>query len=223
MKTTTLCAVAFLFAVTSSAFAVSVDRDITADYVKANPKEFTVSVTEEANGLLAFTVVFTTPDPRYVVAHLVVRDSKTTYATSDTPSFTKNRSNTFHFSVPRDLVATSTFSLGVSGFADSGGEAVPLPGTITNKLQLLDFVPEKAAGIKGVTFHLSSGEDFLVDKDTVIAKLTDVVPFGESTKKDVAAPAKPFRYNVALVLREYADGESYGMTSLTLPIVTEDG
>lgn len=179
MKTTTLCAVAFLLFVTSSAFAVSVDRDITADYVKANPKEFTVSVTEEANGLLAFTVVFTTPDPRYVVAHLVVRNSEKIYATSDTPSFMKNRSNTVYFSIPGDLVATSTFSLGVSGFADSGGEAVPLPGTITNKLQLLDFVPQKAAGIKGVTFHLSSGEDFLVDKDTVIAKLANVVQSGE--------------------------------------------
>ncbi len=143
MKTTTLCAVALLFAITNWAFAVSVDRDITADYVKANPKEFTVSVTEDANGLLAFTVVFATPDPRYVVAHLVVRDSKKTYATSDTPSFTKNRSNTFHFSIPRDFVATSTFSLGVSGFADSGGEAVSLPGTIDNKLYLLDFVPKK--------------------------------------------------------------------------------
>lgn len=64
MKTTTLCAVAFLFAITSWSFAVSVDRDITADYVKANPKEFTVRVTEEPNGLLAFTVVFATPDPR---------------------------------------------------------------------------------------------------------------------------------------------------------------
>ena len=100
MKTATLVAVALLLVVTSWAFAVSVDRDITADYVKTNPKEFTVSVTEEANGLLAFTVVLTTPDPRYVVAHLVVRDSEKIYATSDTPSFTKNRSNTFHFSVP---------------------------------------------------------------------------------------------------------------------------
>ncbi len=143
MKTTSLCAVAFLFAITSWAFAVSVDRDITADYVKANPKEFTVRVTEEANGLLAFTVVLETPDPRYVVAHLVVRDSEKIYATSDMPAFTKNRSNTFHFSVPRDFVATSTFSLGVSGFADSGGEAVPRPGTIENKFQLLDFIPKK--------------------------------------------------------------------------------
>jgi len=143
MKTAILCSAAFLLVLTSWAFAVSVDRNITADYVKAHPKEFTVSVTEEANGLLAFTVVFETPEPRYVVAHLVVRDSERTYAASHTPSFTKNRSNTFHFSVPRDLVATSTFSLGVSGFTNSGGEAVPLPGTIENKLRLLDFVPEK--------------------------------------------------------------------------------
>lgn len=143
MRSAILCAAAFLLVPFHSGFAVSVDRNITTDYVKSNPKEFTVSVTEEAKGLLAFTVVFATPEPRYVVAHLVVRDSERAYAESHTPSFTKNRSNTFHFAVPRDLVATSTFSLGVSGFANSGGEAVPLPGTIENKFQLLDFVPEK--------------------------------------------------------------------------------
>lgn len=143
MKAATLGAGVFLLVVTSWAFAVSVDRDITADYLKSNPNEFTVNVTEDANGLLAFTVVFATPDPRYVVAHLVVSDSDKTYAKSDTASFTKNRSNTFHFSVPRNLVATSTFSLSVSGFADTGGEAVPRPGTIENKVQLLDFVPAK--------------------------------------------------------------------------------
>ena len=143
MKTTALCGIAFFVVLSSWAFAVSVDRNITTDYVKSNPKEFSVRVTEEANGLLTFTVVYTTSEPRYVVARLVVKDSKRTYAESNTPVFTKNQSNTFRFSVPRDLVATSTFSLGVSGFAESGGKAIPLPGTIGNKLQLMDFVPKK--------------------------------------------------------------------------------
>ncbi len=142
MKHFTLCGTAFVLLLSSWAYAVSVDRNITAEHVKLNPNEFTVSVVEGPDGLVAFSVVYTCPEPRYVVAHLVVKDSLRTYAESHTPSFTKNHSNTFHFSIPREMVATSTFSLGVSGFVISGGEAVPRPGTIENKLQLVDFVPE---------------------------------------------------------------------------------
>ena len=101
-ETATLWAGVLFLVVTFWAFAVSFDRNITTDYVKSHPKEFTVSVTAKANGLLAFTVVFLTPEPRYVVAHLVVRDAERAYAESHTPLFTRNRSNTFHFSVPQN-------------------------------------------------------------------------------------------------------------------------
>ena len=111
MKTATLWAGVLFLVVTSWAFAVSFDRNITTDYVKSHPKEFTVSVTAKANGLLAFTVVFATPEPRYVVAHLVVRDAERAYAESHTPLFTRNRSNTFHFSVPRDEPQLRRFHL----------------------------------------------------------------------------------------------------------------
>ena len=75
------------------------------------------------------------------MAHLTVRDGEKTFATSDTPEFTRNARNTFYFSVVREFVAASEYSLGVSGFAAAGDEAVPIVGTRIYRLRLGQFVP----------------------------------------------------------------------------------
>lgn len=132
---------ALVFAASPAVIALTVEEDITPEYVRSHPKEFSVKVAKGENGLIAFTVVFTLPEPRCVIAHLVVRSGDRVLAESITPAFTKNSENTFHFSVPPECLATSEFTLGASGFAISGGEAVPLPGTIVHRFRLPDFVP----------------------------------------------------------------------------------
>ncbi|MEQ1851869.1 MAG: hypothetical protein ABMA01_09795 [Chthoniobacteraceae bacterium] len=132
---------ALVFAASPAAFALTVEEDVTPEYVRSHAKEFSVKVAKDKNGLIAFTVVFTVPEPRYVVAHLLVRSGDRVLAESVTPAFTKNSENTFHFSVPPECLSTSEFTLGASGFAISGGGAVPMPGTIVHRFRLPDFVP----------------------------------------------------------------------------------
>src|SRR4051812_23028275 len=132
----TALAALIVFAAPSAAIALTTEQEITPEYVRSHPKEFSVQVARDKNGLIAFTVVFTLSEPRYVVAHLVVRSGDRVLATSDTPAYSKNSENTFYFSVPPECLATSQFTLGGSVFANSGGAAVPLPGTIDYRFRL---------------------------------------------------------------------------------------
>lgn len=132
---------ALVFTASPAAFALTVEEDVTPEYVRSHSGKLSVKVAKDKNGLIAFTIVFTLPEPRYVVAHLTVRSGDRVLAKSVTPAFTKNLENTFHFSVPADCLATSEFTLGASGFAISGGAAVPLLGTIVHRFRLPDFVP----------------------------------------------------------------------------------
>jgi len=141
MKVWLLSASTLCLVVSLSALALTIEQKVTPEYVRSHRNEFSVKVSKDKNGLLAFTVVFTLKEPRYVVAHLAVRDADRTLAESHTPAFTKNPKNTFHFSIAPEYVATSEFRLGASGFAESGGQAVPLPGTIDYQIRLVEFVP----------------------------------------------------------------------------------
>jgi hypothetical protein len=140
MKLLLFFVVSLVLGLSPVAWALTVEQNVTAEYVR-HAKEFTVKAAKDKNGLIAFTVVFTLAESRYVVAHLVVRSGDKTLAQSDTPAFTKNAENTFYFSVPPDCLATSEFTLGVSAFAVSGAEAVPEPGTIDYRFRLDEFVP----------------------------------------------------------------------------------
>src|SRR5258708_1700588 len=107
MKSLLFLAASLVFAASPAAIALTTEQDITPEYVRSHAKEFSVRVAKDKNGLIAFTVVFTLPEPRYVVAHLAVRSGDRVLAQSDTPAFTRNSENTFHFSVPLEYLATS--------------------------------------------------------------------------------------------------------------------
>lgn len=141
MKATLLAVSALSLVVPASALALTVEQKVTPEYVRSHANEFSLKVAKDKNGLLAFTVVFTLKEPRYVVAHLAVRDANRILAESHTPAFTKNAENTFHFSIAPEYASTSEFTLGASGFANSGGQAVPEPGTILYQFRLIEFVP----------------------------------------------------------------------------------
>jgi len=121
--------------VSSVALALTVELDVTPEY---GGQDLSVEVHKGADGLLAFTVVLTLKEPQYVTAHLAVRDSRRTLATSDTPAYTRVERNPFCFSIPPDLVATSDFTLGVSYL---GGGTVPAAGTTVYRIHLVEFVP----------------------------------------------------------------------------------
>jgi hypothetical protein len=132
------CAVAA--ALTATAFALTVEREITADYVRKQPDEFSVRVTKGKTGLIEFTIIHNVATPMYHVAHLAVYHGGTLIATSDTPSFGKKRNNLFHFSIAPEAIAESRFSLSQSALSSSDDNAVPIPGTIVHHFRLTEFV-----------------------------------------------------------------------------------
>jgi hypothetical protein len=134
MRARLLNALALCLLVSSVALAVSIELDVTPE----TKQGLSVEVHKDANGLLAFTVALTLERPQYVVAELAVRDTKRTLVTSLTPIFTRAETNTFHFSMPPDLVATSDFTLGVW---HTGDGFVPVPGGTTYRVHLIEFAP----------------------------------------------------------------------------------
>lgn len=122
------CLFTAAFPVTGSALTVA--QPVTPAYVREHPKEFSVKVSKGKDGLLAFTLVRTLVEPRYLVAHLAVHHGRKLLATSDTPSFARKHDNTFYFSVSAADVGESTFDLSESGFTESGDNPVPMPGGI---------------------------------------------------------------------------------------------
>jgi hypothetical protein len=134
MKARLLNILVLCLLVSSVALAISMTFDVTPEH---GGPGLSVEVHRDANGLLAFTLVLTS-GPQYVSAELAVRDSKRTLVTSATPIFTRAESQTFHFSMPPDLVATSDLTLGVSYTGDG---FVPAAGTTVYRVHLMEFVP----------------------------------------------------------------------------------
>jgi hypothetical protein len=142
--------------VLKTAVALTVNEQVTPQYVHEHPTEITVKVTQGKNGLIDFKVTRSLANPRYLVAHLSVHHHGRVIAESESPSFTRNRENTFYFSLAPEDVAESTFELGESAFTESEGEAVPVVGTTHRQFQLKDFVPEEL--LKQVREHQSDRE-----------------------------------------------------------------
>ncbi len=135
------CFIAATFATT--AFALTVNQQVTLAYVREHPKEWSVKVAKGKDNLLDFTIKHDVATRMYHVAHLEVYHNGKLIATSDTPSYGKKQGNTFHFSISAESIAESKFDLSDSSLAGSGEDAVPIPGTIIHQFRLLDFVPEQ--------------------------------------------------------------------------------
>lgn len=125
-----------------AAQALTVNQRVTPASLAGKPKQFSVKVARNEEGLITFTVTRMLSEPKYLVAHLAVVHQGKTLSESHTPLFSSQRENRFHFTIAPDSLADSTFELGESFFQGSGNNAVPLPGTINYQFHLSDFVPE---------------------------------------------------------------------------------
>jgi hypothetical protein len=136
MKARLLNILVLCLLVSSVALALTQWAEVTPEWVRLYGQDLSVEVGRDADGLLAFTVVLTPKEPHRVMAHLAVRDSERTLATSDTPVSTGAEGNTFHFCIAPDLVATSEFTLSL--WSD-----VPMPqlGHTDYRIHLVEFVP----------------------------------------------------------------------------------
>ena len=131
MKARLLNILVLCLLVSSVALAITMAVDVTPGQLG---QDLSVEVHRDADGLLAFTVVLTHKEPQRGMAHLAVRDSKRTLATSDTP--VAKGGNTFHFSIAPDLMATSELTLDLWS-----AEPIPPPGGMQYRMRLMEFVP----------------------------------------------------------------------------------
>jgi hypothetical protein len=125
----------------TAAFALTIEREITPDYVREHPNQFSVRAAKGNAGLIDFTVTHDVAAPMCHVAHLAIYHGGKLIATSDTPSFGKRHDNRFHFSIAPEDIADSRFSLSDSAL-DRSGE-VPVVGTVVHRFRPSDFVPRE--------------------------------------------------------------------------------
>ncbi len=128
-------------ALSLQALALTINIPVTRSYMEDNPGDFRIKVTRASNGLLSFTITRNLSHPMYLVAHLSVHHRGQVIAESHSPAFSRNRDNTFYFSLSPGDVAESTFELGESAFTESQGQAIPIVGTTNYQFRLEDFVP----------------------------------------------------------------------------------
>ena len=143
MKMTFLLLSGWFFAVILStpALAQIIQEQVTPAYVRGHPKEWSVEVTKDEDGLIHFTVKHDVGTPKYHIARLAVYHQRKLIATSDTPSIGKK--NICYFSLTAEDMDGSKFDLS-DGTLGSGDISLPEVGfTLILHFRLLDFVPEQ--------------------------------------------------------------------------------
>jgi hypothetical protein len=137
-----LSGLVWVIALPSAVFAISRDEEVTAKYMSRHPSEFSIRVTKEKDDAISFEIKHDVPRPMYHVAHLAFYRKGKLIAETSTPLFGKRHDNTFYFSVAPEFLAETKFDLSDGAFADNGEDATPLPGTVTYRFHVLDFVPK---------------------------------------------------------------------------------
>jgi len=127
MRILSLVLIALIFATHSSAHALTRTEHVTNKYALANPGLISVKAVEKEEGMVSFTIDFKHKKARYVVAHMKVSDALRTLSESHTPMFTVTENSKYFFSVPREHIRTSKYSLSVSGVTRERNEKEPLP------------------------------------------------------------------------------------------------
>lgn len=110
------------------ALALVVETSVTPASVKASDSRFSVTAEKDRDGLIQFSITYRLPTPQYLVAHFELRDGETSLARTDTPSFVREDSATYHVALSPRQLSNATFVLSENGFVESAGHPVALPG-----------------------------------------------------------------------------------------------
>ena len=130
-----------------SASALVVQEAVTPASVKKQGSKFSVKAAKREDGLIHFTITYSLPRPQYLVAHFELRDGDTTLVKTDTPSFAREGSATYHVALSLKHLVDSKFELSEHAFGESAGQPVPLPGGTIFQIDLEEFGKD-ASGIK---------------------------------------------------------------------------
>lgn len=133
-----LCSVVLLSA--NSGSALTVEQQITPEYLKAHPKEFTLKVEKRDDGMLHFTLGRNLTQQKYLIARLVVKQDGKKLADISTPSYGKKGENRFYLALSPAQLSEAEYELSESFLSGPASDPVPIPGTIIYKISLKDFV-----------------------------------------------------------------------------------
>jgi len=122
-----------------SAWALVTHESVTPASVREKNSTFAVTAETREDGLIHFAVTYRLPRPQYLVAHFELRDGETTLLKTDTPSFVREESATYHVAVSPKRLADAKFELSQNGFAESGGRPVAEPGGTIFQIDLEGF------------------------------------------------------------------------------------
>jgi hypothetical protein len=120
--------------------ALTVERQVTPQYLKAHPQEFSLKAEMREDGLVHFTLKRTLPGPKYLVARLILKQDGKKIADVSTPSFGRKDENSFYVALSPAQLAEAEYSLSESSLGGPLTDPVPLPSTTVYKFNLKDFV-----------------------------------------------------------------------------------
>jgi hypothetical protein len=121
------------------AWAVVDQQSVTPASVKVGGSKFSVTAEKRDDGLIHFAITYSLPRPQYLVAHFELRDGETTLVKTDTPSFVRETSATYHLALSSKHLADAKFELSENAFAESGGHPVAEPGGTIFQIDLAAF------------------------------------------------------------------------------------
>src|SRR6185295_4057470 len=84
---------------TGDAQALVAQESVTPASVKEKDSKFSVKAEKGKDGLIQFSITYRLPRPQYLVAHFELRDGEMILVKTDTPSFVRDDSVTYHVAV----------------------------------------------------------------------------------------------------------------------------
>ncbi len=120
-------------------------ESVTPASVQEKGSKFSVTAEKRKDGLVHFRVTYLLPRPQYLVAHFELRDGETSLAKTDTPSFVRESSATFHVALSPKHLSNSTFEISENSFSESPGQPVALPGGTIYLIALDAFAKDAPA------------------------------------------------------------------------------
>lgn len=120
--------------------ALTVEQQVTPEFLKAHPKELTLKVEKRDDGMLHFALRRTLTQAKYLVSRTVLKQDGKKIADVSTPTYGKKGENSFYVAVSTSQLAEAEYELSESFLAGPANDPVPLPGTVIYKFTLKDFV-----------------------------------------------------------------------------------
>jgi hypothetical protein len=130
---------AILLGLCSATLALVVEVPVTPEYLKRQPRAFSIEAKRGKGGLIALTISRQLDKPQYLIARFTVRKGRDIVAESHSPGVRQGDSK-YYLSILPEFVADSEFELDECAFTQDHGQDILFPGGTHYRLRLKDFI-----------------------------------------------------------------------------------